>query len=124
MKKINYPLFNVSSTDWNLNNIEDFWIYEDIFRSSNESFMDEYLIGQKFTDYDGNLFTIVDKVPFEVKHFFFFKRKNFKLIIKDLNSKISFEEVQEVFFSRLGKGEGTEFITKAKSIGELIDGST
>lgn len=125
MACINFPLFNISYPNWELELLGDFFLYNDVYNYK-EDFFNEYYLDQLFIDCDGCLFKVVGKTPLKPR---FWNSKSFKIEFLKQEGIMSLESFKKILLEKsLQIKEGVarnvmqEIIEKEDSIEGLLIG--
>ncbi|UII31992.1 hypothetical protein LVD17_27265 [Fulvivirga ulvae] len=126
-ESIEYPIFNLSYPDWELDTLGDFFIYNEDYRSSDD-FFNKYYLNQTFVDCRGNLFKVIGKSLIKSKFRIFRSRVN-KIQFEALNNNIDLEQLKKELKEKsqqikndAAQTEILKQIENSKTIKELLRG--
>ena len=132
MKKINFPIVNVSSKKWDCD--KDVYILDDEYiYTKDDIFYSKYFLNNSFVDSNGKVFKITDRLlPGRVRQILSFIPNICKveLVFKETGENMTIEEIRSLIIRRVEemvnddelKSEWIKNVKNAKTIADVITG--
>ena len=132
MKKLKFPIANISSKKWDCD--ENVYILDsEYIYTTNEMFYSRYFLNNSFVDSNGKVFTITDRllpnrvrqilsfIPNICKVELVFKETGKKMTIEEIRSHI-IRQVEEIVDDNELRSEWIKKVKNAKTIEDVISG--
>lgn len=120
--KIEFPILNISLSNWTVDIVDEIFRDDAFYYSSDNIFFNEFFLNHKFVDCNGNIFLLTDKSDPQG----LFQKKS-KCFFSETNEEMSYIDVKAymiAMISDLPSGEiWIDALKKTDTIGELFDGS-